>query len=418
MLVFSSHPQRHILRFVFLGVLVNPVPDSCFPEVSAAPLCSNGLHTVSFIVQYIVTCIRLFFQPVILCFPQQILHDLCCVVFVHIVQNKFTQDFLGSISSFLKISTNPQLSGLRQLESISNENSQSNHGFIHTRAYPRGGGSRHEFAFDTIEQHLEGCAVTKNNVFVFVDHVDDSTAHLLYPADKCFVHANIPLESVVPYLTVKMLLKIAKLHHIKIGSHVPKSEIIRSFDGHSCASCDLYRSIFTVADSKSLKAKNRMRAFRRNESESSDAQIASKECHKLEPPLIAKCLKDSLENNVEVLFPLDSMLEPVEYPPPPFNDTLSHKIISDFCADSNKSSIEEAGCGVCGQLVPTAQLTRIKAVKNLLTVLEVPDVTRVQRKKISDRVRGYKGPVLDYSCGSVCKDVASISEMVEYLGML
>ena len=57
---------------------------------------------------------------------------------------------------------------------------------------------------------------------------------------------------------------------------------------------------------------------------------------------------------------------------------------------------------MCGQLVLTAQLTRIKAVKNLLTVLEIPDVTRVHRKKESDPVQGYKGPVLDYSCDSVC----------------
>ena len=94
------------------------------------------------------------------------------------------------------------------------------------------------------------------------------------------------------------------------------------------------------------------------------------------------------ETKAQVSFSLDPMLEHVEYPPPPFDKTLSHKIISNFCAKSNKTSIEEAGCGVCGQLVPTAsaQLTRLKAVKNLLSVLQVPDVKRMQRKKKSEPV--------------------------------
>jgi hypothetical protein len=441
-LLYSSHPQPHICRYVYSGVFVDPVPASCFQEVSAALLCSNDLHHISFIVQYI----RLFFQPffceysyflltelytvlldsfhfsklyqliVLVYFPQQNLHDLCFLVFMHIVHNNFSQDFLGSVASFLSICINSSLIGFQQHESISN---QSNDFFIH--AYPRGGGFRYKFAFDTtafdsdtIEQLIKGCAVTKDNAaFVFVDHVD-SAGLFLYPTNESFVHVNIPLDRIAPHLPVKMLLKIAKLHHIKIGTHVPKRDIICFFDDHSCASCELYQSVFTIVDSKALKDKNRMKALRLNKL--SDAHIASElrepclsvegldlnnpsDASKLHKPLIAT---SNLEKSAEVLFPLDPMLEPVEYPPPPLDDALSHKIISDFCANSNKTSIEEAGCGVCGQLVPTAQLTRLKAVKNLLTVLENPDVTWVQRKKNSDPVRGYKGPVLDYSRDSIC----------------
>ena len=216
---------------------------------------------------------------------------------------------------------------------------------------------------------------------------------LSYPADKCFVHVSIPLESIVPFLPVKSLLKIAKLHHIPVGSHVPKSEIVRSFDGHSCASCNIYHSVFAVVDSKGLKAKKRK--LNLNETSlNSDAQTADSD--------MADEFLERSETKAQVSFSLDPMLEHVEYPPPPFDNTLSHKIISNLCAKSNKTSIEEAGCGVCGQLVPTAQLTRLKAVKNLLSVLQVPDVTRMQRKKKSEPVHGYKGPVLDYSCRSIC----------------
>ena len=322
------------------------------------------------------------------------------------------------MSFFLSIPTNPPSSSLQQPETISRKIFQSNHGA--TRIYPRGGAFRYEFHFDAIEQYLlPGCDVTNENAFVFVDHVD-STGRLSYPADKHFVHANIPLEKLVSFLTVKMLLKIARLHHIPIGSHVPKSEIVHSFENHSCASCNLYHSVFSVVDSQSLKAKNRMRTLRLNLNKSSlhdDAQIAFKS-HK-PPPINLKpmrsdartCIRkpepidnksNTLERKAEVLFPLDPMLQPVEYPPPPLNDTQSRKIIDEFCAKSNKTSIEESGCGVCGQLVPTAQLTRLKAVKNLLDVLQAPDITRILRKKNSEPIRGYKGPVLDYSCGSIC----------------
>ena len=230
----------------------------------------------------------------------------------------------------------------------------------------------------------------------------------MYTVDKGFIYVSIPLKIVVPFLSVKFLLKIAKLHHISIGSHLPKSEIICSFDAHSCASCSLYHSVFAVVDSKSSKAKNHMRALRLNLNKTSSNTDGRTQIVSHKPPLIDEPLDDKsdstllVETKAQVLLPLDPMLEPVDYPPPPCDDTLSHKIISDFCAKSEKSLIEETGCGVCGQLVPTAQLTRIKAVKNLLTVLELPDVTRVQRKKISDPVRGYKGPVLDYSCDSLC----------------
>ena len=86
----------------------------------------------------------------------------------------------------------------------------------------------------------------------FVDHVD-STGQIAYPLDKSFVHANIPLEQILPYLSVQMALKVARLHHIRLGSHVLKSDFSRHFEGHACASCNLYLSIFSVIDLKATR---------------------------------------------------------------------------------------------------------------------------------------------------------------------
>ena len=319
------------------------------------------------------------------CIPQQILNGCCYLVIMILHNESFWLDILGYVSTYLSFRSNPSLPAIQQY--IFNENRPAMHTF------PRGGGSRYEFQFDAIEPYLTGCDGTamKENAFVFVDHID-STRQLLYPVYKGFVHVSIPLKIVVPFLPVKILLKIAKLHHIPISSRLPKSEIIQSFDAHSCASCKLYHSVFAVVNSKSSKAKIRMRTLRLNLNKSS----SNTDAHDHDK------LQTSETKSDVPLFPLDPMLEPVDYPPPSCDDALSRRIISDFCAKSEKSLIEEAGCGVCGQLVPTAQLTRIKAVKNLVTVLEVPDVTRVQRKKNSDPIRGYKGPVLDYSCDSLC----------------
>ncbi|KAF8240418.1 hypothetical protein L208DRAFT_1107901, partial [Tricholoma matsutake] len=77
-------------------------------------------------------------------------------------------------------------------------------------------------------------------------------------------------------------------------------------------------------------------------------------------------------------------------------------IISDFCESSTVSSIEETGCAACGQLVPISQLTKLKAVKNLLPVLQMPNVTRVERSNNSQPIREFKGPVLDFTCSHIC----------------
>ena len=419
----------------YLGLSVNPVPASRLREVSAALLCFKDCCRLPFHVQYIVPCIpnadrsfTLFFPcyssnvhelliallrcicfhpslcgypyfllsgygvfvhsllykivMLMLSIPQQNLHDLCIRVFVYVVHNN-----LFSMSSFLSVCANALDFALAR--SISNEM----HGPA-MRTFPRGGGVRYIFQFDAIEPHLHaGCDITKDSTFAFVDHVD-STGLLLYPANKNFVHVSIPLKKIVPFLSVKLLLKIAKLHHIPLGSHVPKSKIIHSFHGHSCVSCNLYYSVFSVLDSKSSKTK------KQNQGNNLDLIKSSLLVNDAQTTVMAD---DNSPTSEHVLvFPLDPVLEHVEYPPPPFDDVLSRKIISNFCENSNKTSIEEAGCGVCGQLVPTVQLTRLKAVKNILTVLQAPDVTRIQRRKDSDPIRGYKGPVLDYSCASVC----------------
>ncbi|KAF8218502.1 hypothetical protein L208DRAFT_1150409, partial [Tricholoma matsutake] len=90
------------------------------------------------------------------------------------------------------------------------------------------------------------------------------------------------------------------------------------------------------------------------------------------------------------------------FPPAPLSEELSHEIISHFCANSLAAALEEAGCAVCGQLVPVSQLSKLKAVKNLLHVLHASGITRVEWSTASQSVHRFSGPILDYHCNHIC----------------
>lgn len=43
----------------------------------------------------------------------------------------------------------------------------------------------------------------------------------------------------------------------------------------------------------------------------------------------------------------------------------------------------------------------------MLNVLEAPGVTRIERKNSEEKIREYKGPVLDYQCDKICGECRS-----------
>ena len=121
------------------------------------------------------------------------------------------------------------------------------------RVLTYGGGRRHEFSFPAVESYITaGQNYSNDSAFKFVDHVDSLGQHA-YPIDQNFIHTNIPLCNIVPHLSVKVALKIARLHCLQIGSHVSKSEICRIFEGHNCIHCNAHVTVFTVVDSKSTR---------------------------------------------------------------------------------------------------------------------------------------------------------------------
>ena len=233
-----------------------------------------------------------------------------------------------------------------------------------------GGGGQHIFPLELIHPHIiAGSNVCHDHAFKFIDHVD-SIGQAAYPVQQDFIHAKVPLGDILPYLPLKLGRKIARLHHIAIGSHVSKSEFIHYFENHDCVSCNLYSSVFAVVNSKAAKDRLRKRLGIIKLNNINSTETLLKEDHSSKKDNTDCCrmtltrgqaVNDSQNGldkvhtvdtiiQVEPVSPINPIVESVEFPPTPLENTLSQRIISDFCEQSSPSALEEAGCAVCGKL--------------------------------------------------------------------
>ena len=67
---------------------------------------------------------------------------------------------------------------------------------------------------------------------------------------------QIPLETILLHISKWSILGIARKHHIQVGLHVLKADLMSHFNSHSCKSWNLYFSVFLVVDSKLTRDKN------------------------------------------------------------------------------------------------------------------------------------------------------------------
>ena len=255
-----------------------------------------------------------------------------------------------------------------------------------------GGGRSFVFPFASVAPYLP-----KNNnfdsasVFHYVDHID------LYVSDNVSgptgetVLVNFPLHKLVPHLSVSAVRKIARLHHISIGSHVPKAELSSYFIDHSCVNCESYISRFSIGVGHVLKDKLHR-----------DVKKVSRSAEQVEQERQKKHQRNQEAYATKKTSKLQHNLESSVFPPKPLSHDIEHLVISGFCDESMPEKFEEAGCAVCGLLNPLKNLTRLKSVKGFLHILESPGTTRVERKSSNEKIREYKGPVLDYNCDKIC----------------
>jgi hypothetical protein len=232
-----------------------------------------------------------------------------------------------------------------------------------------GGYGARIFSYQFLEPFItsNSSSISTTAHFRFVDHVDNIKI-LKFPESE-YIHASIPLYALFELLPVLKARKVASIHGIMAGSRCNQAQLLHATADHSCPACATYSSIFVP--------------------EKNSAQLHVDNVVKSRKKQDQKLKSNNLKNTIHDF-------------PPEISDDLCHTIISKACKKMNKDNIEEAGCAVCGELKPLKNLSRIKNVKNMLHILSTPGVTRIERKDQKSPVREYSGPVLDYTCNSVC----------------
>lgn len=209
----------------------------------------------------------------------------------------------------------------------------------------------------------------------YVAYVDD-VGLKAYPSDK-FVHASIPLPIVLQLLSITVSRYIATMHSIAVGLRCTVAQPKTNVDQHDCRSCHSYITVFSVEHDTTNKSTACSRKHR--------------EKKKAQSPITD--LKDSGKSEHP---------GSVEFPPSPCSIDFEHTIIKDACRRMDPVNFEEVGCAVCGKLRRRDKASRLKSVKNFLSILEVAGVTCIERANNTMPVKEFKGPVLDYSCSYIC----------------
>ena len=110
-----------------------------------------------------------------------------------------------------------------------------------------GGHQKRVFSYDFLEPYIifgypntldmKGC-------YLYTNHVDNMSFYL-YPTDN-FVHTQVPLELLFPFLTLMQARKIALAHGIIAGSRCNMKILLEKIKNHSCPMCSSSFSIFQI----------------------------------------------------------------------------------------------------------------------------------------------------------------------------
>jgi hypothetical protein len=277
-----------------------------------------------------------------------------------------------------------------------------------------------------------------------------------------YIHVLLPLQAHVGLVCLVDCYKIAKERDIAAGKNTTLHMMKVLFSEHTCDKCKSYITVFEALPSKSERTKikkkkaailssseqkqiNREKTHERvvahrlrqntthhieqhtlnhncqqsavqvhhhhhylestghymqqNTVKQDDAKLFQQfKAHHSQENSSCSLTQNTERNNIENELVEDLALI---FPPAPLDRTLSHKAITSACKKFDPKFFEEAGCAVCGQLVPLSSLTRLSAVKNFLHVLEAPGASRQERQKKSDKICDYPYAI-DHSCRHIC----------------
>ncbi|THU94616.1 hypothetical protein K435DRAFT_668045, partial [Dendrothele bispora CBS 962.96] len=97
-----------------------------------------------------------------------------------------------------------------------------------------------------------------------------------------------------------------------------------------------------------------------------------------------------------------------DFPPKPPTVDLRHEILTGIGQHCQPSNFEEKGCAVCGRLSLASTLKPLGQSFFDRNLLVRPSATRVERKHISDPIKGHEDPILAPQCTDICSECEPI----------
>jgi hypothetical protein len=232
-----------------------------------------------------------------------------------------------------------------------------------------GGGACKGIVWSSIEKFVYSSlpySINTRGKVLYTAYVDHKGLQM-FSAEK-YVYAKLPLANLVDLVTLRDARSMAALHSIVPGSRCNATMLKSCVAKHSCSECPEYVTVFSIE--KDAATKHIERTVRHR------AKVTADQTQK--PEVNAR------------------------FPPEPASREFELSVIRNACKRMDPKDFEEVGCAVCGELKPRSDSSSLKSIKNILGILEAPGVTRVERKTDKCPIKEYRGPVLDYSCSSVC----------------
>jgi len=277
----------------------------------------------------------------------------------------------------------------------------------------KGGHKTRVLTYDMIEKYLDiknesEVALLETKSFEIVEYVETLDIEDKFDSKK-YLYVSLPPTLVVQHMPITRSRQIAASHGMEVASRATIDMLKTMFKSHSCESCKQFTTVLLVKPSsqerqKSLK-KDRMLTMTKEqkiliEKQNIQRKIAFKERvkqAKTEPTF----QKGQVINDDDVQDDFASV-----FPPEPVDKVVIHEVVTAACAKTRSEMFEEAGCAVCGQLVPTSKLSKLSAVKHYLQILNIPGTTRQERFTKNDKIKSY--PIaIDHTCNRICNDCRS-----------
>jgi Helitron helicase-like domain at N-terminus/PIF1-like helicase len=220
---------------------------------------------------------------------------------------------------------------------------------------------------------------------------------------------NIPLQDLLPRLTVADLRIIAAHHGLNISSKIKSLDIQHLIFDHKCNCENLiygFEAINTEKQEHDRSIKSKLAALKRNKKYQAKKGLSYKVANLESVKKYQKKLKFDAKHKIShLLAAKEHKIEEMtsRFPPDIPTLKLQHQIITDACKDMSPNEFMESGCAVCGKLNLISQLIKLSDTNLDMNVLENSKVTQQERFCANDSIKGLNGPVLIEGLNSICK---------------